>query len=742
MGDRVTIELTATKTNLNTLLGVPGQQFVVPEYQRAYAWGDQQVDELWDDLTASMGEGHFMGSVVLNVEDEDRPQVIDGQQRLTTLVILLALIRDRYHGIGSQFTGQPDQLLLNSFAKGSLAYKLRSGDANWPVLRDFLLRNPNDEARKVFSQLSSLDKVTRVRNKRLVANSKRLSKALDAYIAKADNAETALYAMEQHVRTGLEFVAIRVGNVSDAFLLFETLNDRGLQLSAADLLKSHLLSKVAQQSKDDATTQEASKAWDKLIDQLGGVDVTRFLRHYLLMSRPKVRKDDVFDEFKKDVQTFGASKLLNRLTDFAADYGRLLDPERVEDPTIRGALESIHGQNSVTHFVVLLPALHYLSSQDFARVCRVAEMLSFRWVVCGLNAQELESNYAKAAQVLDMSEGDQADEVIESLTSVLPPSDQFREGFRQARMGVKYVTRYVLASIEQALNPVGELKTPDDVHIEHVMPKTQTPYWEERVDENEEYDDITARWGNLTLLHQSPNQQISNGDFDVKREHYAGSEIRITRHLTELDSWNSQAIDMRQRWLAVIADQVWSPAFGKEKLDVPPFPFQDPTLEQQALQELINQGESHELEFKSTARWDLKKDERAEYIEQAALRAIAALSNTVGGTLLIGVSDDETICGIEPDLQLFKKEDRTPDQYLLWLNNKVKKYLGINVATRIETTVVKTGNGLVCRVDVPAAPQPVFLTEKSGKEHFYVRINNATEELEGSALLEYQKNHW
>jgi hypothetical protein len=737
----MSIELTATKTNLNALLGVPGQQFVVPEYQRPYSWGDDQIDELWEDLIGSLGSGHFMGSLVLNIEHEEMPQVIDGQQRLTTLVMLLALIRDRYHDIGSQYAGQPEQLLLNSFTQGAQAFKVKSGDANWPVLRDFILRSPADTHRKALSQIASLDKNIRSRNKHLVSNAKRLTKHLNDHLRVSQNVETSLYALEQHIRTGLEFVTIKVGNVADAFLLFETLNDRGLRLSAADLLKSHILSQIAKETKDNGVTAEAASDWDALIDSLGSVDVTRFLRHYLLMSRSKVRKDDVFDEFKKDVKEIGGTNLLQRLRSYGTTYGRLLDVTKVEDAQARSALEAIHGQNSVTHFVLLLPALHHLDGPSFARVCRMTEVLSFRWVVCGLNAQELESTYAKAAQVLDTSRGDEIDEVLALLRSVMPSGKLFQEGFRQVRMGVKYVTRYVLASIEYALNPVGELKPSDEVHIEHILPRRQTPYWGMRVGTEEDYTDVAQRWGNLTLLHHMPNQQISNGPFAVKRELYSKSELKLTRTVAELDDWDASQIDMRQRWLGVIAEQIWSPDFNAKGLAVPPFPYQDPSAEETALKELIGKGESQELEFKATARWDVHKKQGNKQIEHAALRAIAGLSNTLGGTLLIGVTDSGHIAGIEPDLRLFKADSRTPDQYELWLNGKVKQHLGMALATQIDTQVIATERGLVCRVDVPESGQPVFL-QWEGKEEFYARVNNATQLLEGSDLLAYKDAHW
>ena len=562
-GRRHPLDLKADKTNLNSLLTVPGQQFRVPEYQRPYAWADPQIDELWDDLMASMGDTHFMGSVVLNVENPDAPQIIDGQQRLTTLTILLALIRDRYHVMQSQYVGHPDPLILNSYEPGDKAFKLRSGDANWQVLRDFVLRKPTDEQRRELGAFNKLERNVRIRNKRLTTNLKRLDDHLDAYLKHEPDTEAALYRLEQQIRTRLEFVTISVGNVGDAFLLFETLNDRGLQLSAADLLKSHLLSRVAQQHHDDEVVHDASVQWDDLIDRLAGQDVTRFLRHFLLISRSKVRKDEVFSLFKDDVTAYGPNKLLDRLTEYAGYYGQLFEPATIEHAQTRRAIADLKGLNVVSHYVLLMAALKHLSSEDLVRLARVAEMLSFRWVVCGRNAQELETKYAKAAEMLDKSDGSQVIEVESTLLDSLPGSDEFIERFISMRMGVKYVTRYVLRRIEETVHPTGEidLKGSAEVHIEHIMPRTATDYWVGKANGDlDGYDDAVDRWGNLTLLHGRPNQTISNGDFEVKRQHFAKSDIATTRMLAELRDWDTDQIERRQFWLAQVADVTWSPA--------------------------------------------------------------------------------------------------------------------------------------------------------------------------------------
>jgi len=113
------MELTADKKSLKNLLAVAEQQFRIPPYQRPYAWTSDQVDDLWDDLVANLGSGHFLGSVVLSSEDESRPQVIDGQQRLTTLMLLMSTLRDECHARGlTQQVQRIDRRLIADDLRG------------------------------------------------------------------------------------------------------------------------------------------------------------------------------------------------------------------------------------------------------------------------------------------------------------------------------------------------------------------------------------------------------------------------------------------------------------------------------------------------------------------------------------------------------------------------------------------------------------------------------------------------
>lgn len=556
-----------------------GGQLTVPPYQRPYAWGAQQIDQFWDDIQDAGTGGHFLGPLVIYKKDAQTRELIDGQQRLTTVQMLLALIRDRYVALDSPNAMNPHSLLFETaYALGDDRFRFRSGKRNWLVLRDFILRHPNDEeGKRRFidnkQHKKELPKVEWQKNKSLVAAYRRLAEKLDDHLSHATDKVAALNALEKTLVFTVDTVAIEVEGLADAFLLFETLNDRGLSLSAADLLKSHLLAKLDAQHNDDQMVHDASEQWDDLVEELGGGDITRYLRHYLLMTRKKVRKSDIFEEFQEEVREVGPGNLLEELRKMGARYAQFSKPELAEQEEVREVLADLQGINAVTHYVALLPARRWLPDAEFVRFARLAEALSFRWIVAGMNAQELETIYQQAAGMLHKSKGDQLHAAIAHLQEQFPNDANFAEQFRHQRMGTKYVARYMLRRIENSHHPTGEfhLKPNGDVHIEHIMPRGSTDYWDTKVRADQDYETVVERWGNLTLLHSQPNQKLQNGpwydpaDADRptdkrrgKRGYFADSEVVLTSALAEVEDWDVARIDLRQQWLALAATRVWS----------------------------------------------------------------------------------------------------------------------------------------------------------------------------------------
>jgi hypothetical protein len=748
------LELQVAGEQLTKLLTEYKQQYVVPLYQRPYSWTTEEVDQLWEDITGDLDAEHFMGSIVLNNEDKKRPEVIDGQQRLTTLLLLLALIRDRYHELGSDLSSRPQDFLVADKYTSNAAdrYKLRLGEANWEVFRDFVLRRPGEDGRRTWAEKSLLPRRVQADNANLFENARRLNERLEIALDVDDREEalSRLEDLERKVTERLTFVIIRVGSVDDAFLLFETLNDRGLQLSASDLVKSHLLSRYEAKFGKDAVA-DAHQEWQELLESLAGADIGRFLRYYLLQYNDKVQTDKVFGLFKKQLAATNPDKMLTEMRTMARYYGEFVRPSVVEFEPVRRVLEDLAELRAVTCYVVLMPARAALGDDlhAFGQFARLAEALAYRWTtIVGNNAQQLESIFQRAARQFVRNGADGLQTAVDILTQSLPSRGEFTAAFRHKRMGTQYVARYTLRRIEHAVSAGSEVKTPDKVEIEHILPQHLSTPWAEALGDQaaDLHAELAGRWGNLTLLSRKLNKEARDYPFDVKKRLYVdedgpGSDIRMTQLLALEPSWGPVEIDNRQQWMAMIADQLWGiPGASGKPVRVPPYPHVDEEEAARSLRQLIAGHESMEVELKSTARTNLHTGGKDEAMEWAVGKTIAAFANGLGGTLVIGVADDGGVVGAEVDYQWVK--GKNADGFLLWLTDYVKSRLNPVLASQLRARRIELNDHDVWRIEVPPAGQPVFMKAKSGPERFFVRMSNATNELSGSHLFGYKESRW
>lgn len=560
------MDLKAEKQSLKSLLAVEEEQFRIPPYQRPYSWTFEQVDDLWEDLRENAASGHFLGSIVMSTEDEDRPLVIDGQQRLTTLMLLMSVLRDECHarGLDKQAQRIDKRLVADDLAEGDAYFKFKTGAANWSVFRDFVLRPPSDALRKTADAIDGLDKETRSRNRPLLRNLERLRSHVASHLVKlgAEAQSVWLKAFDKGLMERTELVVIRVNDLADAFLLFETLNDRGLQLSAADLLKSHILGQIAKNASDE-DVDEAAATWDKMLEDLGAqVDVSRFLRHYLLGSVQQVRKDEVFGHFKTLVASRGAGWVLSDLRKAGEAYGEFENPTAITHEPTRRVLQDLQTLRAMACYIALLPARRYLSESDFVDFSRLAEVLTYRYSsVVGLGTNDIERRYRDAAQLLNESQGARVEDAKAILVGVMPDSQQFVAAFERLSMGTQYLVRYTLRKIEESLayNKEQQLKTASLVHIEHVMPQKLSSGWVTALGQDgHRHGEYVNRWGNLTLFFAGLNIPASNKPFAEKKAYYEESQVGLTKQLVAYESWGIQQIEGRQRWLAQVADQVWA----------------------------------------------------------------------------------------------------------------------------------------------------------------------------------------
>ena len=157
--------------------------------------------------------------------------------------------------------------------------------------------------------------------------------------------------------------------------------------------------------------------------------------------------------------------------------------------------------------------------------------------------------------------------------------------------------------------------------------------------------------------------------------------------------------------------------------------------------ELVLMGESANVEFKSSARYNLHTNQRDPKIELVVSKTVAALANSEGGVLLIGVGDDGSIAGLANDYKFMKKPDN--DRYELWLRDHLAATLGADAAAAVRVEFPQVSNIEICRIDIPRADRPVFVSPGKGKApELWVRIGNSTRELPIDEAFVYGSRQW
>jgi hypothetical protein len=362
--------------------------------------------------------------------------------------------------------------------------------------------------------------------------------------------------------TNFEIHTMELTNEDDAYILFESLNDRGLKLNPSDLLKTFTLREV-RSNPGHLSVDDALGIWDDTVGNLGEYDFTKFLRHYLLtQSDNKVQSRKIFGEFKKQISSLGplgAVLNLNQVKAASESYSILLGVTNHPDSQLRDSFERMNGYSD-THRVILLGLLQTGLDQTSQRLLtRAIEFLSFRWIAAGWNAQELETFYQVLVRKL-ISNPTAANAVaIKNEILAKAPSDMFLEAI--TRNDSTDLQRYVLRRIEASTG--GAIAgIPNIEHLAPQNPPAADPYWYSVVAGKDQpdadgcfYDEYVANWGNLTLLEDKLNKSIQNSQWPQKLSgigNYAGisaSNYNLNTQIKASPNWTTIEILKREEWL-------------------------------------------------------------------------------------------------------------------------------------------------------------------------------------------------
>lgn len=536
-----------------------GSIYEVPKFQRDYSWNEEQWDDLWLDifqLIEHKEQEHYMGYLVLQTDDTRHYYIVDGQQRFTTLSLLvLAVLQRLKELVETDIDAINNQLRIDTLRStyiGSL-----DPVTLVPINKLLLNRNNNTYYRDYLVPLSDLRFGSKNTSQRKMRDCFLFfHKKIKAYYKTGEELSSFLNFFTDK----LFFTVIMVTNDINAATVFETLNARGVQLSSADLLKNYLFSVVDRERPDTNDLNIMEEMWHVIIGTLGKKRIEDFLHYYWNSTHKTVRKNQLYKTIKKGIHTTKqVFDLLKALKENAELYVAIQEAEHelwsdqlyaeAKENILLLTLFGIKQANSL-----LMAGFINLTAPKFIKLLRIVTVLSFRYnVISSQNPNEQEEVYNRIALHINQNKDFEirAFQTIYNATFI----DSFTQKTFHKTAKNHQIVSYILSKIEAYR--FGNHIDRREATIEHILPQNPADnQWEQFT--NQQVDNFVYRLGNLTLLEKKYNKEVGNVDYDTKQPYFEKSNYLLTKEIAELyEEWNPKAIADRQKALAKAAKSIW-----------------------------------------------------------------------------------------------------------------------------------------------------------------------------------------
>ncbi len=534
-------------------------KLTVPPYQRSYSWEEIHVSELLADFKSSFesqSEDYFLGTIVVVRKDNGTREIVDGQQRLATSAILICSIRDfiqsmqdsdsleRARIIESDFLFKRDKRTLEKIQN------LQLNEVDDPFFSSTILTNSTDNT---LAQRSS---------------HKRLSEALILarnFTAKEFPSKdpTELLEFLDFIESRAKVIHIQVDDESYAYTIFETLNDRGLELSELDLVKNLLF------SLSGISIAAVRSNWNEMLVQLDSLNKERmsldFLRHFWSCLNGLTRKRQLYSSIRAKVRSREEAVNLSEELSFASlTYVALLNSEsdvwKSYNHDTREAIRTLNLLNMQQNRPLILAALSKFAKEDVERTIQNLVPWAIRFIVNGkLGSSALEDNFASNANKVWQKEIKDYKTLFGSMKRTIPSDEDFQHSALSWIIARADFARYVLRTLEGVAKNHGEL-TPNDspniLTLEHVLPKNPDPKdWPDF--SPDEHHAFHRRLGNLCLLEGNQNSHLGNVPFEDKKAVLTASNLASTQMIGNYEKWTKESIQKRQARLAEWAVRAW-----------------------------------------------------------------------------------------------------------------------------------------------------------------------------------------
>ncbi len=553
-------------TLLNFIKDNQKNQLVIPIYQRLYSWEKEQCEQLWDDIIKIGGNDkmnrHFIGFILYVRVDATHSSpllIIDGQQRLTTITLLLTALRNHLNDEDEfleKFSHQKIQnrYLINSDKDGDKKFRLILSESDKDTLLSLIdkdRRKPSEPSLKIVENFELFEEWIRKNTDKLETIFKGLEKLMIVWIALKKEKD-------------------------DPQLIFESMNSKGIELAQTDLIRNYIVMETETEKQESfynkywRAMEEEFKQNKKLFD--------RFVRHYLTIKTriPNIKKVYVALKDYRQKEGIGIEDLLKDLQKYCGYFCQIAFKKEADKDLNKALGFLVDLEMDVIYPLLLELYSDYndgvLSKDDFRRSIALIESYICRRAVCGLGTNSLNKVFPSFTKHIQKDQYFKSLEVhFGSLTEKqrFPNNDEFKKLFITIDFYKFKKKKYFFERLENFDRK--ERVYTHEYTTEHIMPQTLTEEWERNLGENfqEIHDKYLHTIGNLTLTGY--NSECSNKSFQEKQgmeKGFKDSPLRLNQSLRDLESFGEEEIKKRANDLADLALKIWAyPKLDAETLE-------------------------------------------------------------------------------------------------------------------------------------------------------------------------------
>ena len=536
------LKIGAEISNLKKILADDEKFYQIPDYQRPYSWDKENISDLIDDLVSAFkrndNENYFCGSIVLVENTNDnRFDVIDGQQRITTFTIISCVFRDLYENVlGKKALKYISNSIQDEFEESKRKLRFLTNE-KYQV--DF----ESDVLKKIeFIDFKNIER--ELKNKKYLANAHYVNQFF------TEKVETENINVEDFIIWFYENVVLAVitcPSQDSAIQIFNVLNDRGMPLSSIDILKSSLMVKLS--SKEDMIAFKSK--WENIISNLkfAGLDIDSMLNTYLyykLASNPKNRLDkELLDIFKKENKN--SLEIIKEISDFSDAYIKLHSLQNKYIFCLKYLRHKIYWN------AIISTAL-FENYQDIQELTRLLVAYYYQnWVAGKTVARIKQTSFNLLKLIKSNAPISTIKEELKSNLENYGTTKSFKEELQSSYVYGRRWDRAVLLLVEYFStddNKENFIPLSANLHLEHILPQTLNEDWSE-IFTAEETENWTNSLSNLTLLSLRKNVQAQNYSFSEKKNAYANidnviSSFVITQEILKEENWNVESLERRK----------------------------------------------------------------------------------------------------------------------------------------------------------------------------------------------------